>query len=575
MVFSGTDKVQLIKPDFKGATLKDVVFSGTVEVSEADLRGATLDGVVFDGPVVFTRTTVGQDDSGQCTSISNTNFGSIRFHIEQVGSGCGETPLFPGSTVQPVSVDPADWAAVNWQNAVVVTEGEDYDYLKGADLSNIILKGTAMWGAPLDFTGTTFTGGNLNQAKILAADFSGAEMTGITAYGATFTGSVFTHASLGGANTDLSHADFVNTDLGHGSFTSANIEDADFSYARAANTDFGSTRATGAAFAGTHILGNPEAFQNAVLQNADFTKALLGGEAGVTGGVNFNSSHLTLARFDYAQCIGCDFSQAQLDDATFVAAYLPGAIFSAANLTGAHLLNAYTTTNTTEETWTFELAFGEPPFSVRYEKTDWTGADTTGVTICPNGQGPDPSTGCKEEMSQEDPSRTPIPPACSPSGENSCEKEFKTLTGNGTAGSGNNQVSSPADVIVGENITTFFFCDTGNHIVRKISGSSVEAFAGNGTSGDSGDGGDARDASFREPVGLALGPDGSVYIADRGANRVRVVAPDLKIYAVAGDGEACEDSQYQCGDGGDATSAQLSAPSGVWVDPLGECLHRR
>ena len=136
-----TDQVQLKSPNFKGATLKDVVFSGAVEVSDADLRGATLEGVIFDGPVRFTRTSVGQDDSGKCTVIKNTNLASIEFHIHEVGSGCSETPLFPGSTVQPISVDLADWPEVNWTNAVVVTEPEDYAYLKGADLSNITFKG--------------------------------------------------------------------------------------------------------------------------------------------------------------------------------------------------------------------------------------------------------------------------------------------------------------------------------------------------------------------------------------------------------------------------------------------------
>ena len=218
----------------------------------------------------------------------------------------------------------------------------------------------------------------------------------------------------------------------------------------------------------------------------------------------------------------------------------------------------------------FQLGFGEPPFSVNYDATNWKGADTTDATSCPNGQEPDPVTGCQNEMSQADPSQTPIPPACSPSGEDSCEKAFSTLVGNGTPGYGKNQVNAPGDVIVETGTGAVFFCDTDNYVVRKIiPGRTSEIFAGNRTKGDSGDGGPAVHASLSEPVGLALGPDGSVYIADRGANRVRVVTPEGTIEAVAGDGTACDDPKDHCGDGGEAIKAHLTAPSGVWADPLG------
>jgi sugar lactone lactonase YvrE len=89
---------------------------------------------------------------------------------------------------------------------------------------------------------------------------------------------------------------------------------------------------------------------------------------------------------------------------------------------------------------------------------------------------------------------------------------------------------------------------------------SVEAFAGNGDYGFSGDGGPATQASLRSPRGVAVGPDGSVYIADTNNNRVRRVGPDGIISTVAGAGAA-----GFAGDGGPAQSALLNGPAGVAV----------
>jgi streptogramin lyase len=60
-----------------------------------------------------------------------------------------------------------------------------------------------------------------------------------------------------------------------------------------------------------------------------------------------------------------------------------------------------------------------------------------------------------------------------------------------------------------------------------------EVFAGTGEPGSDGDGGPAVEATIQEPVGLALARDGSLFIADFAANRIRVVAPDGTISTVA------------------------------------------
>ena len=82
----------------------------------------------------------------------------------------------------------------------------------------------------------------------------------------------------------------------------------------------------------------------------------------------------------------------------------------------------------------------------------------------------------------------------------------------------------------------------------------------------SGDGGPAVGAGM-EPTGLALLPDGSLLIADRGSHRIRRVDPAGQISTVAGTGEPGSD-----GDGGRASAARLSAPVGVAAYPDGSYL---
>ena len=55
----------------------------------------------------------------------------------------------------------------------------------------------------------------------------------------------------------------------------------------------------------------------------------------------------------------------------------------------------------------------------------------------------------------------------------------------------------------------------------------IVTVAGNGSYGTSGDGGPALQAQIQNPFGLAVGPDGSIYIGDTDAHRVRRVAPPL------------------------------------------------
>lgn len=90
------------------------------------------------------------------------------------------------------------------------------------------------------------------------------------------------------------------------------------------------------------------------------------------------------------------------------------------------------------------------------------------------------------------------------------------------------------------------------------------SMAGTGIMGDSGDGGPALLAEFNELAGVAIAPEGSVYVSDAGAHRVRVIDPGGMIRTVAGTGVP-----GYAGDGGLATSAQLNHPSALAVDSEG------
>lgn len=115
---------------------------------------------------------------------------------------------------------------------------------------------------------------------------------------------------------------------------------------------------------------------------------------------------------------------------------------------------------------------------------------------------------------------------------------------------------------------SIYIADPGAHAIFRLSAEGIlTRFAGTGSEGNSGDGGAATAATLSEPVAVDADAYGNVYIADRAANRIRVVDKDGVIRAFAGNGTA--------GDGGDgqsAADASLNGPSDVLVAPGGVVL---
>ena len=117
-----------------------------------------------------------------------------------------------------------------------------------------------------------------------------------------------------------------------------------------------------------------------------------------------------------------------------------------------------------------------------------------------------------------------------------------------------------------------YFSDIFSNRVRRVAAGSGTAtvVAGNGVEGFSGDGGLATAAQLSQPTGVAVDAAGNLYIADNDNNRVRRVdAATGVISTIAGSGPAGNSRASFGGDGSVATSAFLNQPNGVTVDRAG------
>jgi DNA-binding CsgD family transcriptional regulator/sugar lactone lactonase YvrE len=115
---------------------------------------------------------------------------------------------------------------------------------------------------------------------------------------------------------------------------------------------------------------------------------------------------------------------------------------------------------------------------------------------------------------------------------------------------------------VGNDGTLYIADRAGNRVWRYSPDRTFSVYAGNGEAGDTGDGAAAKEATLHSPIGLAVDDQrGYLYIADSGNNRIRMVDKSGVIRAVAGAGGFYGDD----GDGGPALQAHLSFPFGVAI----------
>jgi sugar lactone lactonase YvrE len=140
-----------------------------------------------------------------------------------------------------------------------------------------------------------------------------------------------------------------------------------------------------------------------------------------------------------------------------------------------------------------------------------------------------------------------------------------TLAGTGVAGSSDGPVatatlSNPSGVAVDRN-GNVYVTDGNNRKVRKISGGNVSTVAGSGVFGSADGSGTA--ATFQFPYGIALNPiDNAFIVTDFNANRIRRITADGEVTTVAGTGAPGDVN-------GGGNVAQFRNPAGVAVDSNG------
>jgi len=154
------------------------------------------------------------------------------------------------------------------------------------------------------------------------------------------------------------------------------------------------------------------------------------------------------------------------------------------------------------------------------------------------------------------------------------------IAGNGTEGdrgdfgpAGRAEFDSPQGVAVNAK-GDVFIADTYNNVVREVTPwGFISTYAGDGNPGYRGDGGPAVRSELSSPTGLAVDALGNLYIADSGNNVIRRVSTNGVITTVAGDVTADQSSGGLggfSGDGGPATQARLNSPQGIAVDQAGD-----
>lgn len=104
-----------------------------------------------------------------------------------------------------------------------------------------------------------------------------------------------------------------------------------------------------------------------------------------------------------------------------------------------------------------------------------------------------------------------------------------------------------------------------NQILSRAPNGTLTVVAGTGKAGYSGDGGSALNAELKDPSGIAVAENGIIYVADSGNNRVRAISPSGTITTIAGNGNGGNG-----GVGGPAIGANVSDPVAVALGGQGQ-----
>jgi hypothetical protein len=118
-------------------------------------------------------------------------------------------------------------------------------------------------------------------------------------------------------------------------------------------------------------------------------------------------------------------------------------------------------------------------------------------------------------------------------------------------GSGNTATFTEPNGVAIDGSNNIFVADTGNNLIREITGGVVSTLAG--TSGE-----------FNTPEGVAVDSSGNVYVADTGNDVIRKITPGGTVSILAG-----KNGVPGYADGAATTVARFNGPAAVAVDSLG------
>jgi DNA-binding beta-propeller fold protein YncE len=121
---------------------------------------------------------------------------------------------------------------------------------------------------------------------------------------------------------------------------------------------------------------------------------------------------------------------------------------------------------------------------------------------------------------------------------------------------------SPTGLVLGPD-GALYVSDTGNHTIRRVTTNGVvTTLAGSAGTADYVDG-PATSARFNQPLGLAIAPDGTVFVADSGNHLIRIIATNGTVSVLAGNPETFGSAD------GTGTNAFFNSPVGLALTPDG------
>ncbi|HEY2595977.1 MAG TPA: pentapeptide repeat-containing protein [Chloroflexota bacterium] len=518
---------------------------------------------------------------------------------------------------------PVDLSGTNLDGATLQRTSFQQAELAGATFNNVQAAGAVFRGAHLAAHGTqpaaTFAGSqtNLQGADFIEADVSGAsfssadlsidpsgtktafdralavdtDFTGVRAIKASFVGAhIYGNGGAFDAADDLSGVDFSDallasdvTVTGGFDLTSAPLSGAIFDGAQCIACDFTGATLDGASFVGAYLPGVK--LSNATLKGTNLDSAwLYCGDLQNSACPTASDASAAAARAEQPSTTGAQRLQSGQTSAGPRPASKPAVLAQASPSPSPR--TAASPASGTTWSWALDLGFNEVYGPVPFSYTDLTGVPLADLAYCPDGDPPDQNNNCAgDAMLPASAMITPPIPCSTPSGQpdgrgavagGACPTRTTTLFDATSIG-------KPLAVVAASPpawATTFtargYYVGLDDGTVRLVGDGAQQVFAGQAgqpcasPAAPCGDGGPAASAQLGSPSGLAVGPDGALYVADPTLHRVRRIdAGDQTITTVAGTGQACSQTDTACGDGGPASAALLGGPDGVWVDPTG------